>query len=190
MPMGNGIGGRSETQYAVSGASARGAAGTKLRESTTMYKPSDAELAAPEAGFRALQAKAPLVDPHPNARIVWDAHSAFQSGDTARLHELLHPEVLWHWPGDNILHADLHGPDAVIAHFDVLMGFVENYWAQGLQYFGGPDFGVLVAYVTASKGDKRLQVPECLLFRIEDGRIIECWHMALDEKRWDDFFRH
>jgi uncharacterized protein len=153
-----------------------------------MYRPTDEDMTAPEAGFRPLQAKAPLVDDHPNAKIVWEAHTAFQAGDVPKLHALLHPDVIWHWPGNNILQADLIGPDAVIAHFDVLLTFVDNYWAQGLQYFGGPDFGVLVAYVVASKGERKLQVPECLLFRMLEGRIAECWHMALDERRWDAFF--
>ncbi len=155
-----------------------------------MYKPNEDDMAATELGFRKLQSKAPIVDDHPNAKIVWEAHAAFQAGDIPKLHALLHPQVVWHWPGNNILRADLVGPDAVIAHFDVLLKFVDNYWAQGLQYFGGPDFGVLVAYVVASKGDHQLKVPEVLLFRIEREQIAECWHMALDEQRWDSFFSH
>jgi len=126
---------------------------------------------------------------HPNALKLKAAHDAFKVGDLDALFGLMTPDLVWHMPGNNALSGDFVGREAIMGSFAQLQAHVDAYWAWPLDYFGSDDHVVLVARVQASRGDKRLDVLECLLWRVDgEGNFAEVWHMALDEKAWDAFF--
>lgn len=125
---------------------------------------------------------------HPSGKLLKDAHEAFQQGDLEALFGLMTPGCIWHMPGDNVLAGDFVGRDAVMQSFGMLQANVDTYWAYPLDYFGSDDHVVLVALVRATKGAKSLETKECLLWRLDGGKLAEVWHMALDEKAWDAFF--
>lgn len=126
---------------------------------------------------------------HPNAVKLKSAHEAFQKGDLDALFSILAEDCVWHMPGDNVLSGDFRGRAQIMESFGRLQQNVDSYWAYPLDYFGSDDHVVLVAHVRATRGDKTLEVGEVLLWRVNDeGRLAEVWHVALDHKKWDEFF--
>lgn len=126
---------------------------------------------------------------HPNAVKLKAAHEAFQAGDLEALFGLMAEDVTWHMPGNNVLAGTFVGRDAIMGSFAALQANVDAYWAWPLDYFGSDDHVVLVAQVRARRGEKQLDVRECLLWRVDGaGKLAEVWHVALDERAWDDFF--
>ena len=126
---------------------------------------------------------------HPNALKLKAAHDAFKAGDIEALFGMMTPDCAWHMPGHNALSGDFIGRDAILGSFSILQAHLDAYWAWPLDYFGSDDHVVLVAQVQATRGDKRLDCLECLLWRLDAaGKLAEVWHMALDEKAWDAFF--
>lgn len=127
---------------------------------------------------------------HPSGKLLKDAHEAFQTGDLDALFGLMTDDCAWHMPGDNALSGTFVGREAILGSFGALQASVDAYWAHPLDYFGSDDHVVLVALVRARRGDKLLETKECLLWRLDAaGKLAEVWHMALDEKAWDAFFR-
>ena len=125
---------------------------------------------------------------HPNGKLLKDAHDAFKAGDVEALFGMMTADCTWHMPGSNVLAGDFVGRDAIMQSFGMLQQNVDSYWAWPLDYFGSDDHVVLVALVRATKGAKRLETKECLLWRLDNGKLAEVWHMALDERAWDAFF--
>ena len=126
---------------------------------------------------------------HPNALKLKAAHDAFKAGDIEALFGMMTPDCAWHMPGHNALSGDFVGREAILGSFATLQAHVDAYWAWPLDYFGSDDHVALVAQVKASRGSKRLDCLECLLWRIDGaGKLAEVWHMALDERAWDAFF--
>lgn len=126
---------------------------------------------------------------HPNARKLKAAHEAFQAGDLDALFGMMADGIVWHMPGNNALSGDFVGREQIMQSFASLQANVDAYWAWPLDYFGSDDHVVLVAQVRARRGDRQLDVRECLLWRVDEaGKLAEVWHMALDERAWDDFF--
>jgi ketosteroid isomerase-like protein len=138
-------------------------------------------------------ASAPTLRPftdrdHPNARLLKDAHECFQRGELDRLFTLFSPDMRWHVPGRHRLSGDFIGREQIVGNFRTLATVTDEYWAYPLDYFGSDDHAVLVARVRARRGDRTLDARECLLFRVEDRRLLECWHLALDPEAWEAFF--
>jgi uncharacterized protein len=125
---------------------------------------------------------------HPNALMLRKAHGSFQKGDVEALFALMTDDIIWYLPGHNALSGAFHGRDGVMKNFAMLQQNVDTYWAQGIDYFGSDDYAVLVARVKATRGDKSIDLMECLLFKVRDGKFSHVWHMALDDHAWDAFF--
>jgi uncharacterized protein len=125
---------------------------------------------------------------HPNAHLLHDAHKAFQAGDVEALFSKMADDVVWHMPGNNVLAGSYHGRDEILRNFGMLQAAVDAYWAHPLDYFGSDDHVVLMAMVRARKGDRTLETKECMTWRVEGGKLKECWHMCVEPEKWDAFF--
>jgi ketosteroid isomerase-like protein len=125
---------------------------------------------------------------HPSGEMLKRAHDAFKAGDVEALFGMMTDDCVWHMPGNNMLSGDFVGRDAILQSFGTLQRSVDEYWAWPLDYFGSDHHVVLVAQVKARRGDRTLDVKECLLWRLEGEKLAEVWHMALDETAWDAFF--
>jgi ketosteroid isomerase-like protein len=126
---------------------------------------------------------------HPNAIKLKQAHDAFKAGNLDALFDLMRPDVKWHMPGKNALSGTYVGREEIMRNFALLQQNVDAYWAHALDYFGSDDHVALVAQVRARRGNKTLDVQECMLWHVDsDGKLAECWHMACDHLAWDEFF--
>jgi len=131
----------------------------------------------------------PLTDQdHPNAHALYAAHQAFQRGDVEALFAQMADDVVWHMPGENVLAGTYVGRDEILRNFGMLQAAVDAYWAHPLDYFGSADHVVLIADVRARKGDRMLHTKEAMTWRVEDGKLKECWHMCVEPEKWDAFF--
>lgn len=125
---------------------------------------------------------------HPNAFMLYNAHSAFKAGDIEALFAVMADDVVWHMPGDNCLAGTYRGREEILRNFGMLQAAVDAYWAHPLDYFASADHAVLIAEVRARKGDRVLETKEAMTWRIEGGKLKECWHMCLEPEEWDAFF--
>ncbi len=148
-------------------------------------------------GYTAALAKEAIAPPmrafterdHPSGAILKQAHEAFQQGDLEALFGMMTDDCAWHMPGESVLSGTFVGREEILTSFQRLQENVDAYWAHPLDYFGSDDHVCLVAQVHARRGDKVLDVKECLLWRLnEEGKLAEVWHLALDQDAWDAFF--
>lgn len=131
----------------------------------------------------------PLTDKdHPNAHMLYKAHSAFKEGDVDALFAVMADDVIWHVPGNNSVAGTYRGRDEILRNFGMLQAAVDAYWAHPLDYFGSDDHAVLIAEVRARKGDRTLETREAMTWHVENGKLKECWHMCLEPEKWDAFF--
>lgn len=64
-----------------------------------------------------------------------------------------------------------------------------TYMAVGFDYMGSDDHAVALAHLTATRGDKTLEIDEAVIFTVgPDGRFSEAYHLAYDQYAWDEFF--
>ncbi len=128
---------------------------------------------------------------HPNAELMRKGYDAFVAGDMEWMNEHLHENVVWHVPGENPLSGDLHGREAVLAHF---AGQVER---------AVPEFDVhdvlanddhAVALVNArlrprAGGDAFEGRYVHILHVDAEGRALESWTFNEDQAALDRFLR-
>jgi ketosteroid isomerase-like protein len=128
---------------------------------------------------------------HPNALKMKHAHDLFKAQDLDAFFALYTDDIAWYLPGNNVLSGTWIGRAKVMENFAILFREVEQYWAYPLDYFGSDNHVVLVARVRAVRRGKTLDCEEVLLLRVaDDGRFSHVWHLALDERQWDEFFAH
>lgn len=125
---------------------------------------------------------------HRHAHMLYAAHKAFQNGDVETLFANIAPDATWHMPGDNVLAGDYVGHAEIMRNFAMLQQAVDAYWAHPLDYYGSDDHVTLIAEVRARRGDKSLATKEAMTWRIEHGKLKECWHICLEPDKWDAFF--
>ncbi len=133
----------------------------------------------------------PTPQEHPNADLVRRAHAAFKAGDMATVHELFDYEgMVWTVTGSSPAGGVTKGMDGVLKNFGDIMKWTNGtYNAAPVDYLGSDDHVVALAHVTATRGDgATIDVPEAVVFKVRDGKLVEAQHMAYDEKVWDDFF--
>jgi len=136
---------------------------------------------------------APMMRPltekdHEHAHMLYAAHKAFQNGDVDTLFASIAEDAIWHMPGENSLAGDYVGHAEIMRNFGMLQEAVDAYYAYPLDYYGSDDHVTLIAEVRARKGDKSLHTKEAMTWRIEDGKLKECWHLCLEPDKWDAFF--
>jgi ketosteroid isomerase-like protein len=128
---------------------------------------------------------------HPNADLVRRAHAAFKAGDMATVHELFDYEgMVWTVTGNSPAGGTTTGMDGVLRNFGDIMAFTQGtYNAAPVDYLGSDDHVVALAHVTARRADGRtIDVPEAVVFKVRNGKLVEAQHMAYDEQAWDSFF--
>lgn len=125
---------------------------------------------------------------HPNAHMLFTAHQAFKAGDVDALFAAMADDVVWHVPCDSSVSGTYRGREEILGNFAMLQAAVDAYWAHPLDYFGSDNHAVLIAEVRARKDDRHLETKEAMTWRIENGKLKECWHMCLEPEKWDAFF--
>jgi uncharacterized protein len=124
-----------------------------------------------------------------NAEVIRRGYEAFNSGDLETLAELIDENVVWHVPGRSSLAGDYQGREATFGYFGRLAeetgGTVR---AEPRHLVADDELVVGIQRNSAERKDKRLDVENCLVFRLEGGRVTEAWEHYDDLYAWDSFW--
>jgi ketosteroid isomerase-like protein len=125
-----------------------------------------------------------------NAEVVRRGYAAFNAADIATLAELMDENVSWHTPGRSPIAGDYLGRDAVFGQFGRYGGDTGGTFKADLeQVFTSADGRVIgLHHNSGERGDKRLDSDCCIVFEVEDGRIVSGREHFFDLNNWDDFW--
>ena len=118
------------------------------------------------------------------------AYDAFNRGDLDTLVELFDENAVWHLPGRSSFADDYQGRDATLAYFGKLAQETGGTFRAELQDMTADDDGHVVG-IQRSTGDrngKHLDVGNCIVFQLKDGRITDGREHFHDLYAWDEFW--
>ncbi len=125
---------------------------------------------------------------HPNAEIATRAWEAVATSNADALREIWAPGIVWHVTNDNPWFGDHVGPDAILDYLAAVGEAGEAYDARIVDILVSDDRVLIVTGVTARRLGHEVDTQQCMLARIEDGRIAEVWTLALDPAAFVGFW--
>jgi uncharacterized protein len=125
-----------------------------------------------------------------NVAIMQRAYDAFNRGDLDTLTEIFDDGAVWHLPGRSSMAKDYQGSEAILAYFGQLGEKTAGTFRAELEDLlaGGGDRVVGIQRSTAERGGKRLDVGNCIVFELKDGRITDGREHFHDLYAWDEFW--
>ena len=128
--------------------------------------------------------------PDENVAIMRRAYEAFNTGDVETLTELFDESAVWHLPGRSSMADDYQGRDATLAYFGRIGQESGGTFRAELQDLTADDDDRVVG-IQRSTGDrngKHLDVGDCIVFQLKDGRITDGREHFEDLYAWDEFW--
>jgi ketosteroid isomerase-like protein len=128
--------------------------------------------------------------PDENVAVMRRAYEAFNTGDIETLTELFDESAVWHLPGRSSMATDYQGRDATLAYFGRIGQETGGTFRAELQDLTADDDDRVVG-IQRSTGDrngKHLDVGDCIVFQLKDGRITDGREHFEDLYAWDEFW--
>ena len=127
---------------------------------------------------------------HQNAEIVRRGYQAFNAAEMTTLAEIIAENASWHVPGRSIIAGDHKGRDAIFAFFGRLGQDTGGTFKSKLLHLLADDDRRVVSFhqSTAERGGKRLDVGSCILFELENGRVVDAREHIYDLYANDAFW--
>lgn len=125
-----------------------------------------------------------------NAAIMRRGYEAFNAGDINALTEIFDESAVWHAPGRTSLAGDHEGRDATFAYLGRLGQETAGTFRAELGRLLADDDGYVVGVQRsrAERDGKQLDVGNCIVFKLDDGRVAEVWEHFDDLYVWDEFW--
>ena len=125
-----------------------------------------------------------------NAAIMRRAYEAFNMGDLETIAEIFDESVVWHLPGRSSFAKDYQGREATLAYFAQLGQETGGTFQAELQQLVADDDGRVVGIQrsTGERDGKRLDVGNCIVFELKDGRVTDGREHFHDLYAWDEFW--
>ena len=125
-----------------------------------------------------------------NVEVVRRGYEAFNSADMKTLTEVFDENASWHTPGRSSIGGDYQGREATFGHFGRYAGDTAGSFKAVLQEVLWSDDGRVVGVHRniAERNGKQLDVVCCIVFELEDGRIIDGREHFFDVYAWDEFW--
>jgi len=125
-----------------------------------------------------------------NAEVVRRGYEAFNKADIATLTEIMDENTSWHTPGRSPIAGHYQGRDAVFAQFGRYGGDTGGtFKAELKQVFTSPDGRVIgLHHNSARRNGKQLDTDCCIVFEVENGRMISGREHFYDLDNWDEFW--
>jgi ketosteroid isomerase-like protein len=117
-------------------------------------------------------------------------YEAFNSADMDTLIEVFDEGIAWHLPGRSKFADDYQGRDATLAYFGQLGQETGGTFRAELQHLLADDEDRVVG-IQRSTGDRNgrhLDVGNCIVFQLKDGRVIDGREHFHDLYAWDEFW--
>ena len=125
-----------------------------------------------------------------NMDVMRRAYEAFNEADIDTLTELFDENVVWHLPGKSSMAKDYQGRDATLAYFGQI-GEKTNgtFQAELQQLFAGDDGRVIgLQRSTGERDGKHLDADNCIVFELNDGKVVDGREHFNDLYAWDAFW--
>lgn len=126
-----------------------------------------------------------------NAARVGEAVAAFGRGDIPALASTyFQPDIVWHVAGRSPIAGSYKGQEEVFGFFHTAIETTNGtFKVVPHAVLGDAEHGVLLAETTAARPDGRtLEVAECLVIHMTEGKFAEVWHSQYDTDAWDAFW--
>jgi uncharacterized protein len=125
-----------------------------------------------------------------NAVIIRRGYEAFNRGDLETLTELFGDDVSWHTPGRSPLAGDVVGREAVFARLGLYVAETGGTFKADLKRVLTDEDGRVIGihHNVAERDGKHLDVYCCIVFELENGRIVDGREHFYDLPAWDDFW--
>jgi uncharacterized protein len=125
-----------------------------------------------------------------NVAIMQRAYDAFNSGDIDTLKEIFDENVVWHLPGRSSFADDYQSSEATLAYFGQLAEQTGGTFRAELERLVGDDDDRVVGiqHSTGDRNGKHLDVRDCIVFQLKDGRVIDGREHFEDLYAWDEFW--
>jgi uncharacterized protein len=125
-----------------------------------------------------------------NVAIMRRAYEAFNTGDVDTLAELMDEGARWHLPGRSSMAGDYQSRDATLAYFGQLAQETGGTFRAELQHMAadGDTRVVGIQRSTADRNGKHLDVADCIVFELKDGRMTDGREHFEDLYAWDEFW--
>jgi len=125
-----------------------------------------------------------------NLAIVRRGYEAFNKGDLETLTDLFDEGAAWHLPGRSSLAGDHEGRDAAFAYFARLGQESGGTFQAEVQALiaDSDDRVVGIQRSTAERDGKRLDVGNCIVFELKDGKVVDGREHFNDLYAWDEFW--
>ena len=118
------------------------------------------------------------------------AYEAFNTADMKTLTETFDESAVWHLPGRSSMATDYQGRDATLAYFGRIGQETGGTFRAELEDLTADDDDRVVG-IQRSTGDrngKHLDVSDCIVFQLKDGRITDGREHFEDLYAWDEFW--
>jgi ketosteroid isomerase-like protein len=125
-----------------------------------------------------------------NVAIMQRAYDAFNSADIDTLTEIFDENAVWHLPGRSSMANDYQGRDATLAYFGQLGEETGGTFRAELERLLADDDDRVVGIQrsTADRNGEHLDVGDCIVFQLKDGRITDGREHFHDLYAWDEFW--
>lgn len=128
------------------------------------------------------------MDPlHPNLALINQFFQAYTSNDLAAIERILAPTIRWVIPGNHPLSGEKNGVSEVLAYFTHLRK--RAFQAQPIVVGVNETFVIDCHHNWSTLSDGPLfRGMSCLLWKIEQGKIVEVYNFPQDQHQVDLFF--
>jgi ketosteroid isomerase-like protein len=125
-----------------------------------------------------------------NVAVMRRAYEAFNAADMDTLIEVFDESAEWHLPGRSSMADDYRSRDALLAYFGQLGQETGGTFRAELQRLLADDDDHVVGYhrSTADRNGQHLDVGDCIVFQLRDGRIVDGREHFEDLYAWDEFW--
>jgi uncharacterized protein len=114
--------------------------------------------------------------PHPNEARLRDAMEAGLRGDMEPMRAISDSKMVWHVSGRGPLSGDLNGLDAVMAWGGQLFERSGGTWKEELlEVMANDDSAFMRTTYRATRGGRSIEDYSVNVFRIQNGKVVECW---------------
>ena len=125
-----------------------------------------------------------------NVAIVRRGYQAFNDADLRALTELFDDDASWHTPGHSPVAGNAVGRDAVFARFGQYVTETDGTFKADLKRVLSDEDGTVIGIHrnVGERDGKTLDVYCCVVFELEDGRIVDGREHFADLNAWDRFW--
>ena len=128
-----------------------------------------------------------MTEKHPNIRLIETFFNAYARADFEGMKHVMIASVKWHIPGNHPYSGTKHGVNELMEYFEKLHQF--GFKAEQL-VIGVNDTYVIDCHRnwSTSSGKYTLNAMSCLLWKIEENKIVEVYNFPQQQDVVDDFF--